>query len=100
MLINILEKIPILLLPRRWGGKQKLWWFVFMWRIDFFFLSSMCPVSKSSNKKITCISGNYESKRQRKPTKKLLESNDLDPGFMPKKGDLGLSKKVCYFSAF
>lgn len=39
--------------------------------------------------------GNYESKRQRKPTKKLLESNDLDPGFMPKKGDLSLSKK-CY----
>lgn len=39
--------------------------------------------------------GNYESKRQRKPTKKLLESNDLDPGFMPKKGDPGLSKK-CY----
>ncbi|XP_070649418.1 histone-lysine N-methyltransferase, H3 lysine-36 specific isoform X2 [Bos indicus] len=39
--------------------------------------------------------GNYESKRQRKPTKKLLESNDLDPGFMPKKGDLGLTKK-CY----
>ncbi|XP_036171079.1 histone-lysine N-methyltransferase, H3 lysine-36 specific isoform X2 [Myotis myotis] len=39
--------------------------------------------------------GNYESKRQRKPTKKLLESNDLDPGFMPKKGDIGLSKK-CY----
>ncbi|XP_075398130.1 histone-lysine N-methyltransferase, H3 lysine-36 specific isoform X2 [Tenrec ecaudatus] len=37
--------------------------------------------------------GNYESKRQRKPTKKLLESNDLDPGFMPKKGDMGLSKK-------
>ncbi|KAM5298845.1 histone-lysine N-methyltransferase, H3 lysine-36 specific isoform 2-T2 [Ctenodactylus gundi] len=36
---------------------------------------------------------NYESKRQRKPTKKLLESNDLDPGFMPKKGDIGLSKK-------
>uniref|UniRef100_A0A8C5K7W8 Histone-lysine N-methyltransferase, H3 lysine-36 specific n=1 Tax=Jaculus jaculus TaxID=51337 RepID=A0A8C5K7W8_JACJA len=40
-------------------------------------------------------SGNYESKRQRKPTKKLLESNDLDTGFMPKKGELGLSKK-CY----
>lgn len=39
--------------------------------------------------------GNYESKRQRKPTKKLLESNDLDPGFMPKKGDIGFSKK-CY----
>lgn len=37
--------------------------------------------------------GNYESKRQRKPTKKLLESNDLDPGFMPKKGDLDLSRK-------
>ncbi|XP_020854215.1 histone-lysine N-methyltransferase, H3 lysine-36 specific isoform X2 [Phascolarctos cinereus] len=38
---------------------------------------------------------NYESKRQRKPTKKLLESNDLDPGFMPKKGDLTLLRK-CY----
>uniref|UniRef100_A0A4X2JQM8 Histone-lysine N-methyltransferase, H3 lysine-36 specific n=1 Tax=Vombatus ursinus TaxID=29139 RepID=A0A4X2JQM8_VOMUR len=38
---------------------------------------------------------NYESKRQRKPTKKLLESNDLDPGFMPKKGDLTLLRKVC-----
>lgn len=61
---------------------------------------SLCPVSKSSNEKIHALSGNYESKRQRKPTKKLLESNDLDPGFMPKKGDLGLSKKVCYFSQF
>ncbi|XP_075365755.1 histone-lysine N-methyltransferase, H3 lysine-36 specific isoform X1 [Mycteria americana] len=30
-------------------------------------------------------SGNFESKRQRKPTKKLLESNDLDTAFMPKK---------------
>ncbi|XP_038627424.1 histone-lysine N-methyltransferase, H3 lysine-36 specific [Tachyglossus aculeatus] len=39
--------------------------------------------------------GNYGSKRQRKPTKKLLESNDLDPGFMPKKGNLIPSKK-CY----
>nr|XP_048716838.1 histone-lysine N-methyltransferase, H3 lysine-36 specific isoform X7 [Caretta caretta] len=29
--------------------------------------------------------GNVESKRQRKPTKKLLESNDLDAVFMPKK---------------
>ncbi|XP_040860422.1 histone-lysine N-methyltransferase, H3 lysine-36 specific isoform X2 [Ochotona curzoniae] len=43
--------------------------------------------------------GNYESKRQRKPTKKLLESNDLDPGFMPKKGDLGFSKK-CYEAGY
>ncbi|XP_063472890.1 uncharacterized protein [Symphalangus syndactylus] len=40
------------------------------------------------------MTGVYESKHQRKPTKKLLESNDVDPGFiMPKKGDLGLSKK-------
>uniref|UniRef100_A0A6I8PH08 Histone-lysine N-methyltransferase, H3 lysine-36 specific n=1 Tax=Ornithorhynchus anatinus TaxID=9258 RepID=A0A6I8PH08_ORNAN len=39
--------------------------------------------------------GNYGSKRQRKPTKKLLESNDLDPGFMPKKGNLIPSRK-CY----
>ncbi|XP_037253075.1 histone-lysine N-methyltransferase, H3 lysine-36 specific isoform X1 [Falco rusticolus] len=31
------------------------------------------------------IAGNFESKRQRKPTKKLLESNDLDAAFMPKK---------------
>ncbi|XP_075774827.1 histone-lysine N-methyltransferase, H3 lysine-36 specific isoform X3 [Pelodiscus sinensis] len=30
-------------------------------------------------------SGNLERKRQRKPTKKLLESNDLDALFMPKK---------------
>ncbi|KAM6322397.1 histone-lysine N-methyltransferase, H3 lysine-36 specific isoform 3-T3 [Podargus strigoides] len=30
-------------------------------------------------------SGNFERKRQRKPTKKLLESNDLDTAFMPKK---------------
>ncbi|KAM9129751.1 histone-lysine N-methyltransferase, H3 lysine-36 specific isoform 2-T2 [Pangshura tecta] len=30
-------------------------------------------------------SGNLERKRQRKPTKKLLESNDLDAVFMPKK---------------
>uniref|UniRef100_A0A8B9VUU3 Nuclear receptor binding SET domain protein 1 n=1 Tax=Anas zonorhyncha TaxID=75864 RepID=A0A8B9VUU3_9AVES len=33
-------------------------------------------------------SGNFESKRQRKPTKKLLESNDLDTAFMPKKEDV------------
>ncbi|NXX14964.1 NSD1 protein, partial [Podargus strigoides] len=31
------------------------------------------------------IAGNFERKRQRKPTKKLLESNDLDTAFMPKK---------------
>ncbi|XP_074924324.1 histone-lysine N-methyltransferase, H3 lysine-36 specific isoform X4 [Chelonoidis abingdonii] len=30
-------------------------------------------------------SGNLERKRQRKPTKKLLESNDLDAVFIPKK---------------
>nr|XP_023966580.1 histone-lysine N-methyltransferase, H3 lysine-36 specific isoform X1 [Chrysemys picta bellii] len=30
-------------------------------------------------------SGNLKRKRQRKPTKKLLESNDLDAVFMPKK---------------
>uniref|UniRef100_A0A8B9ZIA4 Nuclear receptor binding SET domain protein 1 n=1 Tax=Anas platyrhynchos TaxID=8839 RepID=A0A8B9ZIA4_ANAPL len=34
------------------------------------------------------IAGNFESKRQRKPTKKLLESNDLDTAFMPKKEDV------------
>ncbi|XP_058138767.1 histone-lysine N-methyltransferase, H3 lysine-36 specific isoform X1 [Dasypus novemcinctus] len=52
------------------------------------------PILESEELQVK-TSGNYESKRQRKPTKKLLESNDLDPGFMPKKGDLGLSKK-CY----
>lgn len=31
------------------------------------------------------FAGSFESKRQRKPTKKLLESNDLDTTFMPKK---------------
>ncbi|CAI5766906.1 histone-lysine N-methyltransferase, H3 lysine-36 and H4 lysine-20 specific isoform X3 [Podarcis lilfordi] len=30
-------------------------------------------------------SGSFESKRQRKPTKKLLESNDLDTAFIPKR---------------
>ncbi|XP_039212733.1 histone-lysine N-methyltransferase, H3 lysine-36 specific isoform X2 [Crotalus tigris] len=29
--------------------------------------------------------GNFESKRQRKPTKKLLEANDLDTTFIPKR---------------
>ncbi|KAM6224213.1 histone-lysine N-methyltransferase, H3 lysine-36 specific-like [Rhynchocyon petersi] len=52
-------------------------------------------LAAESEELIVKRSGNYESKRQRKPTKKLLESNDLDPGFMPKKGDLGFSKK-CY----
>ncbi|XP_073211215.1 histone-lysine N-methyltransferase, H3 lysine-36 specific isoform X10 [Lepidochelys kempii] len=43
---------------------------------------------RSTNKREptdTALSGNVESKRQRKPTKKLLESNDLDAVFMPKK---------------
>uniref|UniRef100_A0A8D0F5Z1 Histone-lysine N-methyltransferase, H3 lysine-36 specific n=1 Tax=Strix occidentalis caurina TaxID=311401 RepID=A0A8D0F5Z1_STROC len=38
-------------------------------------------------------SGNFESKRQRKPTKKLLESNDLDTAFMPKKEEWTTPKK-------
>ncbi|NXK21917.1 NSD1 protein, partial [Arenaria interpres] len=38
-------------------------------------------------------SGNLESKRQRKPTKKLLESNDLDTAFMPKKEEWTPQKK-------
>ncbi|XP_069725363.1 histone-lysine N-methyltransferase, H3 lysine-36 specific isoform X2 [Phaenicophaeus curvirostris] len=38
-------------------------------------------------------SGNLESKRQRKPTKKLLESNDLDTAFMPKKEEWTPPKK-------
>ncbi|XP_051486753.1 histone-lysine N-methyltransferase, H3 lysine-36 specific isoform X3 [Apus apus] len=39
-------------------------------------------------------SGNFERKRQRKPTKKLLESNDLDTAFMPKKEEWTPPKKV------
>uniref|UniRef100_A0A663F9A6 Histone-lysine N-methyltransferase, H3 lysine-36 specific n=1 Tax=Aquila chrysaetos chrysaetos TaxID=223781 RepID=A0A663F9A6_AQUCH len=39
-------------------------------------------------------SGNFESKRQRKPTKKLLESNDLDTAFMPKKEEWTPPKKL------
>ncbi|NXS59558.1 NSD1 protein, partial [Brachypteracias leptosomus] len=39
------------------------------------------------------IAGNFESKRQRKPTKKLLESNDLDTAFMPKKDEWTPPKK-------
>ncbi|XP_071426041.1 histone-lysine N-methyltransferase, H3 lysine-36 specific isoform X1 [Pithys albifrons albifrons] len=38
-------------------------------------------------------SGNFEGKRQRKPTKKLLESNDLDTAFMPKKEEWTPQKK-------
>lgn len=64
---------------------------------SFYFSKLACAEFSKHLRKIMCISGNYESKRQRKPTKKLLESNDLDPGFMPKKGDLGLSRKVSYF---
>uniref|UniRef100_A0A8C9ESP8 Histone-lysine N-methyltransferase, H3 lysine-36 specific n=1 Tax=Pavo cristatus TaxID=9049 RepID=A0A8C9ESP8_PAVCR len=51
-------------------------------------------------------SGNFESKRQRKPTKKLLESNDLDTAFMPKKEEWTPPKKAhreepsCYFCTF
>uniref|UniRef100_A0A663MNZ4 Histone-lysine N-methyltransferase, H3 lysine-36 specific n=2 Tax=Athene cunicularia TaxID=194338 RepID=A0A663MNZ4_ATHCN len=46
-------------------------------------------------------SGNFESKRQRKPTKKLLESNDLDTAFMPKKDEWTPPKKQGnYFCIF
>ncbi|XP_050818870.1 histone-lysine N-methyltransferase, H3 lysine-36 specific isoform X6 [Gopherus flavomarginatus] len=38
-------------------------------------------------------SGNLERKRQRKPTKKLLESNDLDAVFIPKKEGWAPPKK-------
>lgn len=46
------------------------------------------------------IAGNFESKRQRKPTKKLLESNDLDTAFMPKKEEWTPPKKVLSFQLF
>lgn len=46
------------------------------------------------------IAGNFESKRQRKPTKKLLESNDLDTAFMPKKEEWTPQKKVLSFQLF
>ncbi|NXG77817.1 NSD1 protein, partial [Baryphthengus martii] len=39
------------------------------------------------------VAGNVETKRQRKPTKKLLESNDLDTAFMPKKEEWTTPKK-------
>uniref|UniRef100_A0A452I7V9 Histone-lysine N-methyltransferase, H3 lysine-36 specific n=1 Tax=Gopherus agassizii TaxID=38772 RepID=A0A452I7V9_9SAUR len=42
-------------------------------------------------------SGNLERKRQRKPTKKLLESNDLDAVFIPKKEGWTPPKKVHSF---
>uniref|UniRef100_A0A8C3IEE5 Histone-lysine N-methyltransferase, H3 lysine-36 specific n=1 Tax=Chrysemys picta bellii TaxID=8478 RepID=A0A8C3IEE5_CHRPI len=42
-------------------------------------------------------SGNLKRKRQRKPTKKLLESNDLDAVFMPKKEGWTPPKKVHSF---
>ncbi|XP_066469600.1 histone-lysine N-methyltransferase, H3 lysine-36 specific isoform X2 [Tiliqua scincoides] len=37
-------------------------------------------------------SGSFESKRQRKPTKKLLESNDLDTTFIPKREWISIKK--------
>ncbi|XP_061473575.1 histone-lysine N-methyltransferase, H3 lysine-36 specific isoform X2 [Rhineura floridana] len=37
-------------------------------------------------------SGSFESKRQRKPTKKLLESNDLDTAFIPKREWMSIKK--------
>uniref|UniRef100_A0A8B9TEQ8 Histone-lysine N-methyltransferase, H3 lysine-36 specific n=1 Tax=Anas platyrhynchos TaxID=8839 RepID=A0A8B9TEQ8_ANAPL len=46
------------------------------------------------------IAGNFESKRQRKPTKKLLESNDLDTAFMPKKEEWTPPKKIVIFAFF
>ncbi|NXX38772.1 NSD1 protein, partial [Tricholaema leucomelas] len=46
-----------------------------------------------SGKKESFVAGNFESKRQRKPTKKLLESNDLDTTFMPKKEEWTPPKK-------
>ncbi|XP_060096163.1 histone-lysine N-methyltransferase, H3 lysine-36 specific isoform X7 [Heteronotia binoei] len=42
-------------------------------------------VSPSQGEEQLVKSGSFESKRQRKPTKKLLESNDLDTTFIPKR---------------
>ncbi|KAL8212188.1 UNVERIFIED_CONTAM: hypothetical protein K2H54_040466 [Gekko kuhli] len=41
--------------------------------------------SPSQGEELSVKSGSFESKRQRKPTKKLLESNDLDTTFIPKR---------------
>ncbi|NWX43932.1 NSD1 protein, partial [Steatornis caripensis] len=46
---------------------------------------SASPDAEERFLKSVFIAGNFERKRQRKPTKKLLESNDLDTAFMPKK---------------
>ncbi|XP_026582187.1 histone-lysine N-methyltransferase, H3 lysine-36 and H4 lysine-20 specific isoform X2 [Pseudonaja textilis] len=43
------------------------------------------PDSHSQGEEPTVKPGSFESKRQRKPTKKLLESNDLDTTFIPKR---------------
>uniref|UniRef100_A0ABM5FKW3 Histone-lysine N-methyltransferase, H3 lysine-36 specific isoform X6 n=1 Tax=Pogona vitticeps TaxID=103695 RepID=A0ABM5FKW3_9SAUR len=43
------------------------------------------PPPPSQGEEQLMISGSFESKRQRKPTKKLLESNDLDTTFIPKR---------------
>ncbi|NXG54769.1 NSD1 protein, partial [Hemiprocne comata] len=48
---------------------------------------------KSGKRELSLIAGNFERKRQRKPTKKLLESNDLDTAFMPKKEEWTPPKK-------
>ncbi|NXR15438.1 NSD1 protein, partial [Semnornis frantzii] len=54
---------------------------------------SASPDAEERFLKAVFVAGNFESKRQRKPTKKLLESNDLDTTFMPKKEEWTPPKK-------
>ncbi|KAM6467876.1 histone-lysine N-methyltransferase, H3 lysine-36 specific isoform 4-T9 [Liasis olivaceus] len=47
--------------------------------------AAAAAASHSQGEEPLMKSGSFESKRQRKPTKKLLESNDLDTTFIPKR---------------
>ncbi|XP_034961736.2 histone-lysine N-methyltransferase, H3 lysine-36 specific isoform X6 [Zootoca vivipara] len=48
-------------------------------------VSEVAAASPLQGERQSTKSGSFESKRQRKPTKKLLESNDLDTAFIPKR---------------
>ncbi|KAJ6667786.1 hypothetical protein lerEdw1_016107 [Lerista edwardsae] len=55
-------------------------------------LEAACGGGTAQGEEQLVKSGSFESKRQRKPTKKLLESNDLDTTFIPKREWISIKK--------
>uniref|UniRef100_A0A8C6YAC3 Histone-lysine N-methyltransferase, H3 lysine-36 specific n=1 Tax=Naja naja TaxID=35670 RepID=A0A8C6YAC3_NAJNA len=60
--------------------------------------AASAPDSHAQGEEPIVKPGNFESKRQRKPTKKLLESNDLDTTFIPKREWTSIKKLIPYSS--